>query len=191
MSNPELIIVAGPNGAGKTTSIAQILKTHEIAYINADEIYKGLAIGKSKPSHLHITAGKTAIKLANDYINRKQSFIIETTLSGLFHVKLIEQAKQNGFRIKLLYLYLNSPDIAVERVEQRHKLGGHNIPKDDIIRRYHKSLHNLYHVYRTMVDELTVLNNTGSEKLHIYGKIGTIENITDKQVWQSIKESKQ
>ena len=191
MSNPELIIVAGPNGAGKTTSIAQILKNHEIAYINADEIYKGLAIGKSKPSHLHITAGKTAIKLANDYITRKQSFIIETTLSGSFHTKLIEQAKQHGFTVTLAYLYLNSPDIAVARVEKRHRLGGHNIPKDDVIRRYHKSVYNLYHVYRTMVDELTVYNSTDSEMLHIYKKIDNIETITNKQVWQSIKESKQ
>ena len=70
------------------------------------------------------------------------SFIIETTLSGKYLVKYIQKAKNNGFEVVLVYLFLENPKTNISRVASRVVAGGHNVPKDDIMRRYQMTKQN-------------------------------------------------
>lgn len=187
---PEFVILAGPNGAGKTTAASKFLNLGaEFAFVNVDEIYKSMTLGKVKHQKFHITASKIAITATKYYIAHKQSVVIETTLAGRTHLKLIEQAKKQGYFIHLFYVYLESPHIAVDRVKNRHKLGGHNIPPNTIHRRYKRSLHNLVNQYIPIVDQVTITDNSkpNSPPLTIYSYNGSIEIISNADIWETIQ----
>ena len=134
----KLYVIAGPNGAGKTTLsytiLPEIFECEE--FVNADEIAKGLS--PFNPDKASIKAGRLMLDRIKELISKGESFCFETTLSTRSYVRLIESAQQNEYEIILLFLTLDSVDLAIERVSVRVKEGGHNIPTETIIRRYEK-----------------------------------------------------
>jgi predicted ABC-type ATPase len=173
---PELFIMAGCNGAGKTTAaynlLPEVFQTTE--FINADEIARG--INKDNVEDAAIAAARLMLTRIDFLIENKQSFAFETTLSGLTYIKIIEKAKENGFDVTLFFVYLESADMAVERVAFRVKKGGHHIPKDVIERRYLKGLKNLPK-YAAIVKNWYLLNNSGDKYLMIAKNVDGIEEI--------------
>jgi predicted ABC-type ATPase len=155
---PELFIIAGCNGAGKTTAayslLPEVFDTTE--FINADEIARG--INPKNVDAAAFAAGKIMLQKIDNLIKEKKNFAFETTLSGLTYLKIIEQAKREGFMITMFFVYLESYQIALERVSK----GGHNIPADVIERRYFKGLKNFTR-YAAMVDDWYVLDNSKPE----------------------------
>lgn len=148
---PKIIFICGPNGAGKST-LARILSLeHNIISIDPD----ALASQGLSP----IAAGKAAIKMARHFIELGVSFLRESTLAAKFDFSLMEEAKKAGYTIELIYICLDSPHLAQERVLARKARGGHNVPAADIIRRYHKSLSNLAKAIK-IADKVVILNNS-------------------------------
>jgi predicted ABC-type ATPase len=182
---PELFIIAGCNGAGKTTAaynlLPEVFQTTE--FINADEIARG--INKDDVDRAAFAAAKIMLNKMNDFIAAGKSFAIETTLSGLTYLKLIEEAKNEGFAITLFFLYLESDEIAVERVALRVKKGGHNIPTEVIKRRYNKGLSNLSK-YLSIVDNWYILDNSISEYNQIAKSISTTKEIMNIEIFNKI-----
>lgn len=162
-SRPNLFIIAGANGAGKTTSsfsvFPEILKCKE--YINADSIAK--AISPFNSDSVSIEAGKILLKRIERLISEKVDFAFETTLSSKSIVGIIENAKSSGYKINILFFYLNSYQIAYNRVIERVKHGGHNIPKDVIKRRYFRGIINLINIYKNNSDYCIIVNNSSSD----------------------------
>ncbi len=149
---PTLLLIAGPNGAGKTTFAREIL-TRELKgmrFLNADEIARGLS--PFDPSLVAFKAGRLLLGEARELIDHKQSFALETTLSGKSHVKLIKRAKDAGYQIVLHFLWLPSPHESIRRVRQRVAKGGHHVSAKDIRRRYPRISHNLIHHYMPLVN---------------------------------------
>ena len=134
-----LLIVAGPNGAGKSTftkagkNALPVIDPDQIARIMNPENIESVAIA----------AGKEALRRARDFITARQSFAQETTLAGTSTLRLMAQAKEAGFRVHLVYVGLDAPERSRIRIAERVTKGGHNIPLDDLMRRYHRSLQNL------------------------------------------------
>ena len=159
---PNLYIIAGANGAGKTTTsfsvFPEILKCRE--YINADSIAK--AISPFNPDSVALEAGKIMLSRIEKHILDKTDFAFETTLSSISLLKIIRKAKLNGFRIIVLFFYLNSFEIAYKRVKERVKQGGHSIPRDVIKRRYLRGLSNLINIYLHICDICSVVDNSGT-----------------------------
>ena len=160
LNKKNLILMAGPNGAGKTTSAYKLLpgffKYNK--FINADEIAHGLS-----PMNVDVVAIKASrimLEQIQILINDSSSFALETTLSGLSYTKLIQAAQSKGYKVGLIFLYLRSQDLAKERVKNRVKHGGHNIPSKTIERRYNRGLSNLINHYYDLVDWLYVLDNS-------------------------------
>ena len=147
MKGKNLYIISGPNGAGKTTAsytvLPKILNCKE--FVNADEIARGLS--PFNPDGMAIEAGKLMLKRIDELLQKEESFSIETTLSTRSYFKLVETAHQKGYNVTLLYFWLESPEQAIERVAERVSKGGHDIPKDVIIRRYWAGLNNLFDIY--------------------------------------------
>jgi len=141
-----LLIVAGANGSGKTTFAKEFIKEFKAyIYLNADEI-------KFNEKISEIEAGKRFLKRLKKAIKEKKNILIETTLSGKYVFKIIENSKRYGYKVKLIYIYLDSEIENVLRVKKRVLLGGHDVDSEDIIRRYKRSLENFDKI-KNRVDE--------------------------------------
>jgi len=163
-SPPLMIVIGGPNGAGKTTAAMAVLPQalHLLEFLNADEIAKGLS--PLNPTSVRIQSSRLLLERANKFIKNKTSFGFESTLAaGNAPEKLIRQAKEQGFLVILLYFWLSSPRLALERVQQRVVAGGHDIPESDVLRRYERSIANLTKTYLPLADFWLVYDNSEAE----------------------------
>lgn len=158
----KIYIIAGCNGAGKTTASFTILTRymHCEEFINADEIARGLS--PFHPESVPIEAGKLMIQRIGDLMKRGVTFAVETTLSTRSYVNLIRRAHKAGYQVELIFLWLSSPDVAVQRVAHRVMEGGHNIPEDVIRRRYSAGIKNLVEVYSSIVDRWILIDNNAA-----------------------------
>ena len=154
-------IIAGPNGAGKTTFAENFLPVEAecLNFINADLIAQGLA--PFNPESVALEAGKIFLRRLDTIVSNKESFAFETTLSGLNYIDRIKKWKQIGYEIILYFLKLPSEEMAIKRVQLRVAQGGHNVPEDVIIRRYHRGWENLQKYYKDLVDAWVVFDNSG------------------------------
>jgi len=91
-----------------------------------------------------------------------EDFSFETTMSGKAHLKRLRRFKHLGYRIEIIFLKLNSPELAIKRVAARVKQGGHNVPAEDIARRFLRGWENFCNQYRLESDEWTVYDNSGN-----------------------------
>jgi predicted ABC-type ATPase/DNA-binding XRE family transcriptional regulator len=159
----KVIIIAGPNGAGKTTLAGEFLPAEaslEI-FINADLIACGLS--PFEPETAALQAGRLMVAEIKKRVEREESFSFETTLSGLRYARAIPAWRREGYGVKLVFLRLDSPEVAVRRVAARVTQGGHNIPEAVIRRRFHAGRNNFEEVYKHIVDTWTLYDNSGSK----------------------------
>lgn len=140
MTNPDLWIVAGVNGSGKSTFIDRFNR-HHLPVVNPDNIV--LTLNHIAPLQRNAQAGRLALEQRTQLLQNHQSFAIETTLTGNSEFTLLKKAKALGYRINLVYIGLESKELSRSRINARVLSGGHNIPIQDILRRYNKSLANL------------------------------------------------
>ena len=183
-----IYVIGGANGAGKTTTAFAILPDYlqVIEYVNADEIAKG--ISPFNPESVAIQAGKLMLKRLKYLQNNQLDFAFETTLSSRSYIRFLNQCKQKGYTINLLFFWLNCPELAVLRVKQRVKAGGHNIPEDVIYRRYHRGLTNLFNAYLPLCHNWFIYDNS-QFPIRLIAKFTQISKlvINDQQKWQEIK----
>lgn len=162
-----LYIIAGCNGAGKTTAsytvLPEILQCQE--FVNADEIAKGLS--PFNPESVAIEAGRLMLERIGELLNREETFSIETTLSTRSYRKLIANAREKGYMVKLIFFWLDSTDTAIKRVAKRVSEGGHNIPREVIVRRYRAGIVNLFNLYMNSVDYWLLVNNTQGQSVYV------------------------
>jgi len=163
----KIIIIAGPNGAGKTSFATEFLPNEAECpnFINVDLIAAGL--NPFAPEKAAIRAGRIMLGLMNEYVRLSQSFSFETTLSGKGYARLIPKWQSMGFKVKLFFLKLPNPDLAIARVRQRVREGGHNVPDDVVRRRFQRSLLNMEEVYKAIVDEWAIYDNSSKTPILI------------------------
>ncbi|HRQ87493.1 MAG TPA: zeta toxin family protein [Bacteroidia bacterium] len=155
---PTLCLIGGCNGAGKTTLAKELLpRLGLMRFLNADEIARGLS--PLDPSLCAFKAGRLVIEEARAMVTAGASFALESTLSGKTYVAMLREAKARGFRVVLHYVMIGSAQQAVERVRLRVSLGGHDVPQEDIVRRYGRSLRHLLDDYLPLADEWGVWEN--------------------------------
>ena len=157
----KIFIIAGPNGAGKTTFATEFLpKEAECPnFINADLIAAG--INPFRPEESSIQAAKIMIGMMNKFIEKGKNFSFETTLSGRNYARVIPQWQNKGYNVKMFYLQLPDPEFAIARVRQRVKEGGHNVAEDVIRRRFKTGWSHFETLYKNLVDEWALYDNTG------------------------------
>ena len=158
----KIVIIAGPNGAGKTTFAMEFLRkdADSTPFINADMIARGLS--PFQPPLAAFQAGKAMLSMIRGYVAGGESFAFENTLSGLAYARSIPDWREQGYRIEIIFLRLPSPDIAVARVGQRVRQGGHHIPEETVRRRFDSGWHNFKSTYRDLADYWAVYDNSGS-----------------------------
>lgn len=159
---PLCIVIAGPNGAGKTTFARDFLPKHAgvIHFVNADLIASGLSPIRPELAALH--AGRIFLGELDRLAGGQTDFAFESTLSGRVYVSRLKRWKAAGYRIEIVYLRLTSPRLALRRVAARVRQGGHNVPRADVLRRFHRSWENFENIYRVLADSWTMYDNSGS-----------------------------
>ncbi len=147
----KIIIIAGPNGAGKTTFAKNFLpkEAHTLRFINADLIAAGLA--PFNPESISFKAARLMLNELDEYTKAGESFAFETTLSGNHYLQRIQEWKDLGYTVKLWFIKLSSPELAISRVAERVAQGGHNIPEEIIRRRYIGGLQNLSNYQKAVI----------------------------------------
>ena len=155
-----LYIISGCNGAGKTTAsytvLPEVLDCRE--FVNADEIARGLSPFNSES--VAIEAGRLMFSRIEELLERDESFSIETTLATKSYINLVRRAQAQGYNVRVLFFWLNSPELALQRVAERVEKGGHNIPADVIRRRYVAGIRNLFRLFMREVDYWEIYDNS-------------------------------
>jgi len=147
---PDLIIIAGANGTGKTTFARPYVKEMGYDFLNADDLAKTLADqGEKSPM---IAAGRIFFEKLNEYLEYRQSIVVETTLSGTYINKVALRAIAMGYYLKVIYLFVDSPEVCFLRVKGRLIKGGHDVPEEDIERRFYRSVRNFWENFREISD---------------------------------------
>ncbi|MBS9767108.1 MAG: zeta toxin family protein [Flavobacteriaceae bacterium] len=193
MKNSHLYIVAGCNGAGKTTAsytiLPEIINCKE--FVNADEIAKGLS--PFQPEKVAFEAGRIMINRVNDLLSENKTFAFETTLATRSYKSKIIKAKENGYKVTLLFFWLDNIKLAKERVRTRVIEGGHNIPEDVIERRYFKGIKNLFEIYLPIIDRVLIFDNSSGkhELIASKNKTFTIYNEKKYKVLKNINYEKE
>ncbi len=161
-ANPKIILIAGCNGAGKSTLAPHLLRdTFGLTdYVNADTIAQGLSA--FAPETVALEAGRVMLKRLRDLARRRENFAFESTLAARFYASWIERLKQQGYEFDLFFIWLNSPELAIRRVEERVKLGGHSIDEITIRRRYARGLKNFFGLYQPLANSWTAYDNSAS-----------------------------
>jgi len=183
-----LYIIAGCNGAGKTTAsftiLPDILDCKE--FVNADEIAKG--ISPFQPEKVSLDAGRIMLNRINELIEENQNFAFETTLSTRSYRNKILAAKNKGYRVTLLFFWLQNVELAKERVKIRVEEGGHNINPDIIERRYYKGIKNLFDIYLAIIDGALIFDNSaGKHELLAEKKVDGILHVINENKFNLLK----
>ena len=186
---PNLYIIAGCNGAGKTTASYSVLpEALECrTFVNADEIARGLS--PFEPEAVAIQAGRIMLQRIDDLTIRGQDFAFETTLSTKSYIQTVKKAQELNYHATLVYFWLKSPQLAIERVRERVAKGGHHVPDDVVIRRYERGLSNFFNLYLPICDFWMLINNSVQPSETIAeGKTGKT-NVKNILLWNHLKHS--
>ncbi len=159
-SPPTAIILAGSNGAGKTTSSRTLLAKHleVMSFVNADAIAQGLS--GFDPESVAFEASRIMLERLHALAAKRGDFAFETTLAARTYAPWVRQLRESGYAVHLFYFWLTSPVLAVARVAERVRLGGHHIPEETIRHRYVRSLKNFFALYIPRVATWQAFNNT-------------------------------
>jgi predicted ABC-type ATPase len=186
---PTLFIIAGCNGAGKTTAsftaLPELLNIRE--FVNADEIARGLS--PFQPEAVSIEAGRIMLARIDELVEQRRDFAFETTLATRSFADLCDRARKSGYEVCLIFLWLDSAELAIARVKQRVLEGGHDIPVETIIRRYQAGIKNFFKLYLNRLDYWMLIDNSGvNQELVAEGKIGEDSTIHNQPKWEIIKK---
>lgn len=155
--NPRLIIVSGANGSGKTTFAIPYTKTLGFLFLNADEIAKELE--ENGESNAMIKAGRIFFATLHKCLANQENFVVETTLSGSYINKVAKKAKQEGYLVQIIYIFLDNPELCIDRVKSRVLKGGHHVPTEDVIRRYYRSKANFWNNFTKLANDWKLYYN--------------------------------
>jgi predicted ABC-type ATPase len=183
-----IYIIAGPNGAGKTTFAQKFLPyyAHCPNFVNSDLIAQGLA--PFSPQKAAIKAGKLVLEQIHDYAKQQLDFAFETTLAGKTYFSMLRKFKENGYKLHLFFLWIPDTKLAIARINSRVAEGGHNVPAEDVKRRFKRSLYNLFNLYIPILDFWLFFNNTGTQPQKIAKGINQQIIIFD-ALFEKIKQS--
>jgi predicted ABC-type ATPase len=189
---PQVIVIAGPNGAGKSTVAPFLLRDRfgVMNYVNADTIASGLSA--FAPENFALEAGRIMLKQLHDMAERRTDFAFESTLASRSYAPWLGKLRTQGYEFHLFFLWLQSPDIAVQRVKERVRMGGHHIPEEVIRRRYEKGRRNFFALYQSLAQTWMVYDNSSSNEMILIadGMVQNSPTIHRQDLWAKFCELK-
>jgi predicted ABC-type ATPase len=190
VKNKNIYIIAGSNGAGKTTFARKFLPEYAKCsnFVNADLIAQGLS--PFDPSKAALKAGKLVLRQIREFSDYGISFGFETTLSGKSYVRLLRELKRKGYKLHLFFIWIPDTELAIARIKDRVSAGGHNVPNDDVRRRFERSINNFFNLYAPLLSTWMLFNNAGMQPELIAKKENGHVKIVNKILFDNINKMK-
>lgn len=187
---PHLIIIAGANGSGKSTTAPALLQNDVPInnFVNADVIAQGLCA--FQPEKVAIQAGRLMLNRIHRLADEKATFAFETTLASRTFAPWIVKLKKEGYQFHLTFLWLKTEELALSRVQERIKMGGHAVPEATIRRRYHAGLKNFFNLYKPITDSWQLYDNSNTNQCSLIASEvrGDTQIIKEKIIWEQLCE---
>ena len=187
---PLVVVIAGPNGAGKSTTAPSLLRDalQVSEFVNADAIAGGLSA--FRPDSVAIPAGRAMLVRIQQLAEANINFAFETTLASRTFVPWLARLKQRGYHVHMLFLWLDSANLAVNRVAGRVRRGGHDVPEQTVRRRYERGLRNFFNLYMFLADSWQMFDNSraGRPRLIASGRGERAERVANSSLWRRISE---
>ncbi|OFV92820.1 MAG: hypothetical protein A3G76_10170 [Acidobacteria bacterium RIFCSPLOWO2_12_FULL_65_11] len=185
---PSVVILAGPNGAGKSTAAPALLHgaLDVDEFVNADVIARGLSA--FDPESVAIAAGRVMLARLHELAEQRVSFAFETTLASRTFAPWLRDLSASGYAVHFVFLWLSSADLAVERVADRVRAGGHNVPVETIRRRYQAGVRNFFSLYEPVASTWRLYDGSRREPRLIARRLESQPlKIYDETVWAVVK----
>jgi predicted ABC-type ATPase len=183
---PEVVVLGGPNGAGKSTAAPRLLrgslKVEE--FVNADTLAQGLSA--FRPEGVAREAGRIMLKRLDDLESQGKSFAFESTLAGHAHARRLERLKQRAYRIHIVYLWLPTAELAIARVAERVRAGGHDVSSEAVRRRFARGRRNFFALYRPLADTWRLYDGSSirGPRLVASGAARKPARVRDHETWR-------
>ncbi len=187
-ARPHVFVIAGPNGAGKSTAAPGLLRDllGVAEYVNADLIAQGLSGFDTEA--VAFQAGRVMLVRLKQLTAQRRNFAFETTLATRSYRPWLATLQADGYAVDLVFLWLPGPEMAVARVAERVRSGGHNVPEAVVRRRYRRGMENFFRLYRPSADQWWLLDNSGPEgpSLIACGARGAPDDVSDSAAWTKL-----
>jgi predicted ABC-type ATPase len=187
---PTVVVLGGPNGAGKTTAAPRLLRgTLRVEeFINADTLAQGLSA--FRPDAAAIEAGRIMLRRFDNLAAKRVSFAFESTLASQGLARRLAQLQTRGYSTHVLYLWLPSVELALARVRERVRNGGHDVPADTIRRRFERGRRNFFELYRPIVKRWRLYDASAltGPRLVASGGINLTTRVLDSRTWHQAAE---
>jgi predicted ABC-type ATPase len=182
---PQAVVIAGPNGSGKSTA-AELLLPPGMTFINADMIAQEISGQRSTTADLQ--AGRILVGRLEDLQRNRKDFAVETTLATKKLEPRLKHLSESGYDTHLIFLWMPSDDLSVERVKARVRAGGHDIPEETIRRRFKSGLELFFTLYKDIVDSWRLYDNSriADPRLIATGKRGTAPEVKQPDLFDQI-----
>ena len=150
LSAPSVVVLGGPNGSGKSTSAPRLLRESLKVehFVNADALAQGLSA--FRPEEIALDAGRIMLRRLDQLGDQRKTFAFESTLASQVLARRLERLKQHGYLVCLVYLWLPRVELALARVAERVRAGGHDVPAAVVRRRFDRSRVNFFTIYRPL-----------------------------------------
>jgi predicted ABC-type ATPase len=185
---PYVVILAGPNGAGKSSSAPGVITERLAAgaFVNADVIARGLS--GFDPDSVVFQAGRIMLQRLEELATQRADFAFETTLSSRTFAPFLRRLRDVGYQVRLVYVWLESADLCIERVRHRFQSGGHFVEEPIVRRPYERSLENFYSLYRPLADDWQVYDNSlqGQPRLVAQGHRVHVVSVHAQPIWDEM-----
>jgi predicted ABC-type ATPase len=155
--------------------------------VNADTIARDLSA--SSPERVAIKAGRIMLQQMKRFARAGKDFAFETTLASRSFAPWLVRLRRQAYLVHFVYLWLPSQELAVKRVAERVRLGGHGIPEGVIRRRYDRSLNNFFRLYRPIADSWLIIDNSQvpPNKTIAWRNLGGPVQIDDLSAWDELR----
>ncbi len=187
---PSVVVLGGPNGSGKSTAAPRLLrgslKVDE--FVNADTLAQGLSA--FRPEEVALEAGRITLGRLDELASQHRSFAFESTLASQSLARRLTALKREGYNVHVLYLWLPDVGLAIARVAERVRAGGHNVPEDAVRRRYQRGRRNFFTLYRGIADRWRVYDASSVDgpQLVATGGTGVPTRVLMPTVWRLASE---
>lgn len=188
---PLVVLLAGPNGARKSTSAAGVLRGALAVdeFVNADTIAQGRPA--YRPEAAAMAVGRVILDRLRLLARERQDFAFETTLAGHGHARWLRTLRSSGYP-HLVFPALSNAEMAVARVAERVRQGGHSVPEDVVRRRFASGQRNLFASYLDAVDSWQVYDDSDIQGPRLIAScaVGKQPTIADPTAWEALKEQR-
>ena len=181
--SPRLVVVGGPNGCGKTTFAKFYARNASLPYLGADDI--AFEMAPHDPASVRVSAGREFSRRLAAALAAGDSLVIESTLSGASLARSVAAARSAGYSITIVLVFLDSVELCLCRIAERVALGGHDVPEEDVRRRFRRVFPVFWQQYRPHADHCLLVFNGGESFLPVAEARHDEWTVYDSQVWNT------